>query len=94
MLHVNRLDGLTVAVSENPFLTQIAKGTVLSDDALGVLVPILQEIAGWNSREIRSCFNSGGFVLQDWAGSEPIGLPSERTRIHRNSRMIRNAAVT
>jgi len=66
MLHVNRLDGLTIAVSENPFITQIAKRTVLSDDALGVLVPILLDVVGWNSREIRSFFNSGGFVLQDW----------------------------
>lgn len=66
MLHVNRLDGLTIAVSENPFITQIAKRTVLSDDALGVLVPILQDIAGWNSVRIRSFFNTEGFLLQNW----------------------------
>jgi hypothetical protein len=66
MLHVNRLDGLTIAVSENPFITQIAKRTVLSDDALGVLVPILQDIAGWNSMQVRAFFNSGGFPLQNW----------------------------
>jgi 2-hydroxy-3-keto-5-methylthiopentenyl-1-phosphate phosphatase len=66
MLHVNRLDGLTIAVSENPFITQIAKRTVLSDDALGVLVPILQDIVGWNSTQVRSFFNTGGFLLQDW----------------------------
>jgi HAD superfamily phosphoserine phosphatase-like hydrolase len=66
MLHVNRHDGLTIAVSENPFITQIAKRTVLSDDALGILVPILQDVAGWNSMQIRSFFNSGGFSLQNW----------------------------
>jgi predicted HAD superfamily phosphohydrolase len=66
MLHVNRLDGLTIAVSENPFITQIAKRTVLSDDALAILVPILQDIVGWNTGKIRSFFNSRGFVLQDW----------------------------
>ncbi len=66
MLHVNRLDGLTIAVSENPFITQIAKRTVLSDDALGVLVPILQDIAGWNSIQIRSYFNTEGLLLQNW----------------------------
>lgn len=66
MLQVNRLDGLTIAVSENPFITQIAKRTVLSDDALGVLVPILQDIAGWDSVRIRSFFNAGGFLLQNW----------------------------
>jgi HAD superfamily phosphoserine phosphatase-like hydrolase len=66
MLHVNRFDGLTIAVSENPFITQIAKRTVLSDDALGVVVPILQDVVGWNSMQIRSFFNSGGLLLQDW----------------------------
>ena len=66
MLHVNRLDGLTIAVSENPFITQIAKRTVLSADALGVLVPILQDVAGWNSMQVRAFFNSGGFLLQNW----------------------------
>src|ERR1700689_4727787 len=40
MLHVNRLGGLTIAVSENKFITQIAARTVLSDDALSVLVPV------------------------------------------------------
>lgn len=66
MLHVNRLDGLTIAVSENKYLTQIARRTVLSDDALSVLVPILEEIAGWNATRIQSFFESYGFVLQEW----------------------------
>ncbi|HYL98588.1 MAG TPA: HAD family hydrolase [Blastocatellia bacterium] len=66
MLHVNRFDGLTIAVSENKYITQIAKRTILSDDALGVLVPILEDIAGWQSSEIRGFFEQGGFFLQDW----------------------------
>lgn len=66
MLHVNRLDGLTIAVSENKYLTPIAKRTVLSDDALSVLVPVLEEIAGLDSAEIRALFEAHGFVLQEW----------------------------
>ena len=66
MLHVNRLDGLTIAVSENKFITQIAARTILSDDALSVLVPILEDIVGWNSTRIRSFFEAHGFVLRDW----------------------------
>jgi 2-hydroxy-3-keto-5-methylthiopentenyl-1-phosphate phosphatase len=66
MMHVNRLDGLTVAVSENKFITQIAKRTVLSDDALSVLIPILEDVIGWNSTRIRSFFEAQGFVLRDW----------------------------
>jgi HAD superfamily phosphoserine phosphatase-like hydrolase len=66
MLHVNRLDGLTIAVSENKYINQIARRTILSDDALSVLVPILEEIAGWNSTQIRSLFEAHGFVLREW----------------------------
>ena len=66
MLHVNRLDGLTIAVSENKQLNEIAKRTVLSDDALCVLVPILEEIAGYDPVRIRTVFESQGFVLQEW----------------------------
>src|SRR5258706_2205181 len=66
MMHVNRLAGLTIAVSENKYITQIAQRTVLSDDALSVLIPILEEIAGWNSTRIRAFFESHGFVLSEW----------------------------
>lgn len=66
MLHVNRLDGLTVAVSENKFLTPIARRTILSDDVLSVLVPVLEDIVGFDSAGIRALFGSHGFVLQEW----------------------------
>ena len=66
MLHVNRLNGLTIAVSENKYLAQIAKRTVLSDDALSVLVPILEEIVGMDAVGIHALFESRGLVLQEW----------------------------
>ncbi len=66
MLHVNRLDGLTIAVSENRYLTQIAKRTVLSEDALSILVPIMENILNWDAFQIRSFFEKHGFILQEW----------------------------
>jgi HAD superfamily phosphoserine phosphatase-like hydrolase len=66
MLHVNRLDGLTIAVSENRYLTQIARRTVLSEDALTVAVPILEEVLGWDATKIRRFFEAHGFALRDW----------------------------
>jgi 2-hydroxy-3-keto-5-methylthiopentenyl-1-phosphate phosphatase len=66
MLHVNRLGGLTIAVSENRYLTPIARRTVLSDDALSVLVPVLEEHCGWNAARIRDLFEAQGLVLQEW----------------------------
>lgn len=88
MLHVARLGGLTVAVSRNKYLTPIARRTVLGDDALSVLVPILEEIVGLDSAGIRALFESHGFVLQEWdkvrtdsltirqAAGEPSAVPS------------------
>lgn len=66
MLHVNRLDGMTIAVSENRYLAQIAKRSVLSDDALSILVPITEEILGWNTYRIRGFFEQQGFILREW----------------------------
>ena len=51
---------------ENRYLTPIARRTILSEDGLSVLIPILEEIAGWDSARIRALFAAHGFVLQDW----------------------------
>ena len=66
MLHVNRRDGFTIAVSEAKHIAQIAKRTILSDDALSVLVPILEDILDWDSSAIRSLFESQGLLIQEW----------------------------
>lgn len=66
MLHVNRRDGFTIAVSEAKHITQIARRTILSDDALSVVVPVLEEIVGWDPTRIRSLFESQGFLIQEW----------------------------
>ncbi|MFN2567438.1 MAG: haloacid dehalogenase-like hydrolase [Gemmatimonadaceae bacterium] len=66
MLHVNRGEGFTIAASETRHIAQIAKRTVISDDALSVLVPVLEEIGGYGPGQIRSLFEEHGFLIQDW----------------------------
>jgi HAD superfamily phosphoserine phosphatase-like hydrolase len=67
MLHVNRCDGFTVAVSENKYLTPIAQRTILSEDALSPLIPVLEEIVGLNDPTgIRQLFESHGLQIQEW----------------------------
>jgi phosphoserine phosphatase len=66
MLHVNNRDGFTIAVSENRLLARIAKSTVLSDYAFGVLVPILEQLVGWSPAEIRTVFESYQLTLHEW----------------------------
>ncbi len=66
MLHVNERDGFTIAVSEAKHMSQIAKRTVLSSNALAVLAPILEDIVGWKRLKIRQFFESYGMLIQEW----------------------------
>ena len=66
MMHVNQYDGLTIAVSEAKFISRIARRTVLSDNAMSVLVPVLEEVMRWDSPEIRRFFASRGLMLREW----------------------------
>jgi len=66
MLHVNRRDGFTIAVSQARYLAPIAKRSVLSDDALSILVPILEEVVGWSATQIRAFFEEHGLLIQEW----------------------------
>ena len=67
MLHVNRRDGFTVAVSENKYIAPIAKRSILSEDALSPLIPVLEEIVGLTDpMGVRSLFESHGLQIQEW----------------------------
>src|SRR6266571_3125960 len=66
MLHVNRRDGFTIAASEAKLVAQIARRTIIGDDALSVLVPLLEEIVGMTPARIRSFFEEHGLAIQEW----------------------------
>src|ERR1700726_4458449 len=66
MMHVNQHDGLTIAVSEAKFITRIAQRTVLSDNTMSVLVPVLEEVLRWDSVKIRRFFATYGLTLREW----------------------------
>lgn len=66
MLHVNRREGFSIAVSQSRHIAPIAKRTVLSDDAISIIVPILEEIAGWDKLRIRTFFEDQGLYIQEW----------------------------
>ncbi len=66
MLHVNVRDGFTIAVSEAKHVSQVAKRTVLSSNALAVLAPVLEDIVGWDRLRIREFFESYGMLIQEW----------------------------
>jgi HAD superfamily phosphoserine phosphatase-like hydrolase len=66
MLHINMRDGYTIAVSEAKHVSQVAKRTILSTNALAVLAPILEDIALWPRPRIRAFFESYGVMIQEW----------------------------
>jgi hypothetical protein len=66
MLHVSVRDGFTIAVSEARRVSQVAKRTLLSRNALAVLAPILEEMVGWERLRIRAFFESYGMLIQGW----------------------------
>jgi len=66
MLHVNHRDGFTVAVSETRLVTPIARRTILGDDALSVLVPILEDVVGYDRAGVRAFFETHGLVIREW----------------------------
>ena len=67
MLHINQRKGYTIAVSQTRVVTSIARRTVLSDDALSVLVPVLEDICHWEAPRIRAFFESQDLVIQEWS---------------------------
>ena len=79
MMHVNQYDGLTIAVSEAKFITRIARRTVLSDNAMSVLVPVLEEVLRWDSARIRRFFTARGLTLREWDKSRTDMLTIEET---------------
>jgi HAD superfamily phosphoserine phosphatase-like hydrolase len=66
MHHVNSRDGHTIAVSETKSIGRIARRTILSENALGVLVPIFEGILKWNAYQVREYFAQHGLGLRDW----------------------------
>jgi len=66
MLHVNNHDGFTIAVSDNRQLARIARSTVLGDNAFSIMVPVLDQVFGWRTGEIRALLERNGLTLQAW----------------------------
>jgi hypothetical protein len=68
-----------VAVSDTKSIVRIARRTVLSNNVLSVLVPILEETLGWDALQIRDLFTSYGVAIHDWDKIRTDWLTFHRT---------------
>ena len=67
MLHVNAYGGYPIAVSSSPYLGHISKRTVLSDSALSILTPVLEDILGYKETQIKKFFIDLGHTISEWS---------------------------
>ena len=66
MLHVNRVRRADHRRVGGAAHREIARRTVMSDDALSVLIPVLEDILGYDRPRIRALFERHGVLIQEW----------------------------
>jgi HAD superfamily phosphoserine phosphatase-like hydrolase len=91
MMHVNRREGVTIAVSEGKYIATIAQRSILSDDALSILVPILEDIVGRDDpAQIRAFFESLGLQIQEWDKVQTDFLTISQNPVESTARSVRS----
>jgi phosphoserine phosphatase len=93
MLHVNSRDGFTIAVSENRQLARIARSIVLSDNAFGIVVPLLEQVLAWPASEIRALFELRGLTLEGWERARMDRVKIDETGPRADITPLRSQAV-
>jgi len=70
-----------IAVSPGRHIAPVAKRPVLSDDALSILVPIPEQIAGWDAARTRTFFEEVGLLIREWdrVGAGWLTIPPRPT---------------
>jgi len=66
MLHVLSYNGYTISVSLTPYMGHICRRTMVSDNVLSVLIPILEDIFKYSDAQIRKFFEERDHTIQEW----------------------------
>jgi phosphoserine phosphatase len=66
ILHVQTYHGYTIAVTPTSHLGNICKKTIISNDALALLTPILEDILGFSHNDVKLFFEKLGYPIQTW----------------------------
>jgi len=77
MLHILSYRGYPITVSPAPYMGHICRRTVLSDNVLSILIPILEDIIKLSENEIRDFFEEKGHSIKDWSRAKTEWLDLE-----------------
>jgi HAD superfamily phosphoserine phosphatase-like hydrolase len=66
MLHVRSYNGYTITVSPAPYMGHICRRSVISDNVLSILVPILQDMFKYDEGKVRKFFEDRGHTVLEW----------------------------
>ncbi|MCM8782074.1 MAG: HAD-IB family phosphatase [Candidatus Omnitrophica bacterium] len=66
MLHVLSYKGYTISVSLTSYMGHICRRTIVSDNALSTLIPILEDILRFDDGQIRKFFEERHHTIQEW----------------------------
>ncbi len=66
MLHVKSYHGYTITVSPAPYMGHICRRSVISDNVLSLLVPILQDLLHYDQEQVRKFFSERKHSILDW----------------------------
>ena len=66
MLHIMSYNGYSITVSPAPYMGHICRRSVISDNVLSVLVPILVDLLKYDQEKVRAFFENRGHSILEW----------------------------
>ncbi len=66
MLHIMSYDGYPITVSPSPYMGHICRRSVISDNVLSLLVPVLEDLLKYDHEKIRAYFEGRGHPILEW----------------------------
>ncbi|MFA6079530.1 MAG: HAD-IB family phosphatase [Candidatus Omnitrophota bacterium] len=66
MLHIMSYHGYPITVSPSPYMGHICRRSVISDNVLSLLVPILEDILKYDQEKVRAYFEGRGHPILEW----------------------------
>jgi len=66
ILYVRAYHGYTIGVTPASYLGNICRKTIISNDSLSLLAPILENILGFSHQEVKEFYEKVGYPIQTW----------------------------